>query len=97
MSIRIEVDTKLVDERRGTGKNGKPYCIREQDAYAHVLGEDGKPGKYPVKCRVGLEEEQPPYEPGFYQIDPRSVMVGDFHRLSFGRVRLIPEKPVSVK
>ncbi len=91
--IRIEVDSKSVDERSGTSQKGKPYLIREQGAYAHVLGEDGKPGKYPVRCRIGLEEKQAPYEPGFYRIDPRCVLVGDFDRVAFGRLRLLPEGP----
>ena len=90
--IRIEVDSITVEERRGTGKNGKPYCIREQGAYAHVLDEHGRAGKYPVRCKLNLDEEQAPFAPGDYQIDPRSLMVGDFDRVTVGRLRIVPLK-----
>jgi len=89
--IKVEIDSKSIDERSGTSQKGKPYLIREQIAYAHTLGEDGKPGKYPVRCKIGLEEKQAPYEPGFYSIDPRCFIVGDFDRVSIGRLRLIPQ------
>lgn len=89
--IRIEVVSTTVDEKHGTSrKSGKPYAIREQNAYAHVLDESGKPAKYPVQCRIGLEENAPPYTPGMYQLDPRSIFVGEFGRLSIGRLRLVP-------
>ena len=88
--IKIEVVSTLFDEKSGTGKNGKPYVIREQGAYAHVLDEQGKPGKYPVACKLALEGDQPPYQPGFYTFDGRAVFVGDFGRLSLGRVKLTP-------
>ncbi|MEQ1775534.1 MAG: single-stranded DNA-binding protein [Burkholderiales bacterium] len=88
--IKIEIDSKSLDERSGTSAKGKPYLIREQVGYAHILNEDGKPGKYPVRCKIGLEEKQNAYEPGFYSIDPRCMIVGDFDRVAIGRLRLIP-------
>jgi len=87
--IRIEVDSTAVDERGGN-KNGKDWKIREQFAYAHVLDENGKPGKYPVRCRLGLEKDQPAYQPGMYTFDPSAVIVGEFDRLALGRVKLKP-------
>lgn len=96
--IKIEVDSTTFEERSGTTQKGKPYTIREQQAYAHVLEETGKPAKYPVKMRVNLEDTQPPYQPGFYTLDPRCVMVGDFDRLTLGKIRLVPIKdPAPVK
>lgn len=89
--IRVEIVSPAFDERSGE-KNGKAWTIREQEGYAHVLGQDGKPQKYPVLCSVPLEKDQPPYQPGFYQLDPRSVMVGEYKRLAFGRVKLLPLK-----
>jgi len=89
--IKIEVDSTTVDERSGV-KNGKPWTIREQAAYAHVLGDDGKAGKYPVRCRLSLEDKQAAYAPGMYTFDARAVIVGDFDRLGLGRVKLVPFK-----
>jgi len=90
--IKIEVASTTFNEKHGTSGKGKPYSIKEQDAYAHVLGEDGKAAKYPVACKLPLEPDQVPYPLGFYTIDPRAVFVGDFGRLGLGRVRLTPIK-----
>lgn len=89
--IRIEVadDTK-VHTKSGTSKNGKGYTIHEQTAYAHVLDEEGRPAKYPVPCRLPVEDEAKPYKQGFYTLDPRSIFVGDYGRLEVGRARLAP-------
>lgn len=87
--IKIEVESSTVDERSGV-KNGKPWTIREQGAYAHILDEFGKPGKYPVRCRLGLEDKAPAYQPGMYTFDARAIIVGDFDRLGLGRVKLVP-------
>jgi len=88
--IRIEVDSTNVITKRGTSAKGKAYAITEQRAYAHVLGDDGKPGKYPVAFKLGLEEGQEPYSVGMYTVDPRCIMVGDFDALTLGRVKLTP-------
>lgn len=88
--ITIEVEKASFDEKSGTTKNGKPYSIREQECYAHVLDRDtGKARKYPVKTRVMLDKDAAPYQPGMYTIDPASVQVGDFDALSFQRIRLV--------
>jgi len=88
--IRIEIVSSHVEEKSGN-KNGKDWKIREQGAWAHLLGEDGNPQKYPVSCSIQLERDAPAYQPGFYTLDPRSLYVGDFRRLEIGRVRLMPE------
>jgi hypothetical protein len=90
--IRIEIDSTTVEERKGTSAKGKPYLIREQSAYAHVLDEKGKPGKYPVRTRISLDDGQEPYAAGNYTFDARAVIVGDFDRLTLGRVKLVPLK-----
>ncbi len=88
--IRIEIVSTEVDEKSGN-KNGKDWRIREQEAYAHLIGQDGKPGKYPVACSIQLDKDAPAYQPGFYTLDPRSLYVGDFRRLELGRLRLTPD------
>ena len=88
--IRIEVVNTTVDERSGN-KNGKNWLIREQAGYAHLLDDHSKPLKYPVACSIPLEKDAPPYQPGFYTLDLRSVYVGDFRRLELGRVKLVSD------
>jgi len=88
--IRIEVDSIEVTEQKGTTSKGKPYNIRKQGAYAFVLGPDGKEAKYPVRMVVNLEQEQKPYPVGFYTLDPKCIVVGDFDQLAFGRLALRP-------
>lgn len=88
--IRIEVVSTTVDERHGS-KDGRAWTIREQAAYAHLLDENGRPHKYPGACSIPLDRDAPAYAPGFYNLDLRSVYVGDFRRLELGRVKLVPE------
>lgn len=95
--IRIEVESTSVDERHGISAKNKPWTMREQKVYAHVLEESGKPAKYPVKCKVLLEENQSPYQPGFYTIDPRSIQVGEYEALGFERMKLVPAAPAVAK
>ena len=44
--IRIEIVSSHVEEKSGN-KNGKDWRIREQGAWAHLLGEDGKFAEIP--------------------------------------------------
>jgi len=85
--IRIEATAKVIT-KAGTSKAGKPYSIREQVCYAHLLDDDGKPGKYPQLCHLSLSDDQDAYAPGDYMLDPRSVIVGDFHALGLKRIAL---------
>ena len=94
--IRIEIVSTHIEEKSGN-KNGKDWRIREQGAWAHLLGEDGNAQKYPVACSIQLEKDMLPYQPGFYVLDPRSIYVGDFRRLEVGRLRLLPEASAARK
>jgi hypothetical protein len=89
--LKIEVKSPLVTVKSGvSAKSGKPYSIREQEAYAHVFGKDGKLQAYPVRMQVMLEQEDPPYAPGIYQLDPSCIYVDRFGGLAIARPRLIP-------
>jgi hypothetical protein len=88
--IRIEVDSTVTTSRSGRTPKGKDWTMVEQRAYAHVLGEDGKPAKYPVGFKLTLDKDQPAYPVGMYSLDPRSVVVGDFDALGLDRVKLVP-------
>lgn len=79
--IKVEVSTMKVEERSGTGKSGKPYHMRMQEAFLHVLDKDGKPQKYPVRFELPLNTDQPPYAQGDYTLDAASFSVGDFGRV----------------
>lgn len=89
MSIRVEVVDGQVEDVTGE-KNGKSYHIRKQTAFAYIPTDMGKLPKYPTQISVALDRDAPPYTPGFYQVDPRSFMVGDFMSLKLGRIKLSP-------
>jgi len=92
MAIKIEIKSTQFDERNGVSqKSGKPYSMRTQTGFAHVLDRDGKPEAYPIKCEIPLDTDQPPFQPGMYVVDDRSFMVGDYNRLAIGRLRLTPQ------
>lgn len=89
--IKIEIESPDVSTKSGTSaKSGKPYMIREQEAWAYLATEEGKPQKHPVAMKLTLEDDQAPYPAGAYVLHPSSVYVAQFGRLSVGRVRLTP-------
>lgn len=82
--MKIIIKSEVVNTNSGTSRNGKSYSIREQNAAL----DNG--GDFPHPFRIQLEDKQPAYAPGEYQLDPQSIYVGDFQRLSIGRVKLLP-------
>ena len=88
--IKIEISNASFDEKRGvSARTGKPYSIREQEAWAYLTDRDGKPQPHPQKIKVTLADNESPYNPGLYQLDPSSIFVGDFAQLNI-RARLRP-------
>lgn len=89
--IKIEVATRVIDTKNGTSaKSGKPYSIREQEAWAFFVGRDGKPNPHPSKIKLTLDDEQKDaYELGVYQLDPASLYADRFGQVSI-RARLRP-------
>lgn len=93
MSIRIEVKSPVVVENSGTAKaSGKPYTIRKQTAWAHVVDQDGKPYEYPARIELQLDNDQSPFAVGLYTIAPSSFFVGDYDKLAMRRLVLQPLK-----
>lgn len=90
MSIRIEITEAHIDHRQQTAKNGKVYDFFTQTGYAFIPDAMGKPPKYPQRIEIGHDKDSPAYQPGFYTLDPRSFFVGDFNKLSIGRMKLSP-------
>jgi len=88
--IRFEIKSTDLRQISGTStKSGKPYSIREQEAWAFLYGRDGKPQPYPQRVSLSLGDDQQPYEPGLYYLDPSSIYVGDFGKLMLGRPVLV--------
>jgi len=78
--MKIEVKNSEVKVKSGNAKRtGRPYTIREQEAYLHVPG-----AAYPERCVLNLEDDQEPYAPGIYETS-NELYVGDFGRLSVSR------------
>lgn len=89
--IRIEIETAEVMTKSGVAAaTGKPYTIREQNAWAYLVGQDGKPNKHPEAMKITLERDQPPYAVGAYTLDSGALYVAQFGKLSIGRIRLNP-------
>lgn len=86
--LKVQVETAVFDLKQGTSaKTGKPYSIREQEAWLFGYGRDGKPQPHPQKIKLTLDDDQQPYEIGMYQIDPSSLYVDRFGQVAI-RVRL---------
>jgi len=86
--LKVQVETTMVDLNQGTSaKTGRPYSIREQEAWMFCYGRDGKPQPFPQKIKLTLDDDQQPYASGTYQIDPASLYVDRFGQVAI-RVRL---------
>jgi len=96
--LKIQVETLVVDSKNGTSaKTGKPYSIREQEAWAFTYDRDGKPHPHPQRIRLTLDDEQPqPYPIGAYQLDPASLYVDRFGQIAI-RARLRPMVQAATK
>lgn len=89
--MKIEVKNSDVRVKSGvSAKTGKSYSMREQDAYLHTYGRDGKPNAYPERIVLTLEDNQDPYAPGTYSLCPTSIYVG-----SYGSVNIRPRLVVA--
>lgn len=86
--LKVSVETEVVDVRRGvSAKTGKPYEIREQEAWMFGFGRDGQPQKHPQKIKLTLDDDQKPYGLGGYILDPASIYVDRFGQVAI-RARL---------
>ena len=79
--LKITITSTAVHTKSGIGKNGRPYEIREQSAWIHLVGEDGKPQPYPTGMMLMLEKQQPPYGVGDYILHLSSIQSGRFGSL----------------
>jgi hypothetical protein len=82
--MKIEVTSTAVEVKTGTNGRG-PWEIREQTAYFFKNADD----KYPQETVVTLDKNQPPYPPGFYEIDESSFFIGRYRQFNC-RLKLKP-------
>lgn len=88
--LKIQVETTVIDTKTGTSaKTGKPYCIREQEAWMFGHDRDGKPHPHPQRIRLTLDDDQQPYSVGNYTLCPSSIYVDRFNQIAI-RARLRP-------
>lgn len=86
--LKVEVQTQVVDVKNGTSaKTGKPYSIREQEAWCYFYDKDGKPYPHPQKIKLTLDDDQQPYPLGNYIFDLNSLYADRFGQVAI-RARL---------
>jgi hypothetical protein len=88
--IRIEVKGTEVSTRNGFRKDGSPWSMRTQEAYAFTFDANGRERPYPERISLQLDDDQAPYNVGLYNLLPMSIYVGEFGRLMCGRPQLSP-------
>ncbi len=88
--MKIEVKSTAVSVRNGTSATtGKPWEIREQQAYAHCTDRDGNPEAYPQRITINLRDGAQPFPLGEYTLGDASFYVGQYGRLSIGAPVLV--------
>lgn len=79
MNLKITIASTAIHTKSGvSSKTGKPYEIREQEAWAHFIGPDAKPQAFPTKIMLMLEAQQVPHAIGDYLLHPCSIQPGRF-------------------
>lgn len=69
--MKVEIKSSEIETRSGQGKTG-PYTIRKQSGYL----DTGK--AYPVEVRIRLDDQQPAFAPGTYEIGPECFYVAQY-------------------
>jgi len=82
-NLRIKVTSTDIEIKSGTNARG-PWEIREQEAYMFKSGDE-----FPEKIILALDTNMPPYDPGMYELDEKSIYVGKFKQPQL-RMRLHP-------
>lgn len=88
--IEIQPNAEVRTQSGTSSRSGKPYSINKQEAWMHN-GRD----PYPTKINITLQTNATPYAPGMYEINlAESVMVDRYGEPTFGRLTLVPARPV---
>jgi len=83
--MKVEIKSTQTTEKSGTSAKGRPYSIREQEAWCTLDGEYRR-------LRVGLEDGAAPYAVGQYQVAESSFAINQYGSLEVARVRLVAVK-----
>ena len=73
-------------------RNGKPALHFNEQTAAIETGEE-----FPRPFKITLDENQKPYAPGYYYVDPASFVVNKYDGLELGRrikLSAMPSPPV---
>lgn len=90
--LKIDIVDVSVNERSGTNERGA-WHSREQTAWVHLFERSGQPQPHPQRLVIRLDDGQPPYPVGKYELSPQSFYLGDFASL-----RVFPRlKPLAVQ
>lgn len=82
--IEIFKDNEVLDVREGVSpKTNKPWKQITQIGYAH-LG-----AKFPLQCKIRIQDGQPPYTAGKYRLAVNSFTVGQFGDIELGREMIL--------
>lgn len=81
MALKIEM-TADVESRSGT-KDGRNWNSNKQVGYVTLPSL-----RYPARFLLELDRDQVPYAPGQYEIDDTSFFVGQYDKLTIGRLKL---------
>ena len=85
--LRISIESSDVVEKNGTKKDGSPFSLRLQEAWAY-LGL-----AHPQRIELPIWKEDVPYEVGEYTLDPASFQVSRYGNLEFKRsIKLVKTK-----
>lgn len=88
--IKVQIESTAVETKQGTSqRTGKPYAIREQEAWGYFTDPEGKPHPHPQRIRITLGDEQQPYATGLYIIAPESMYPDRFGQVTV-RAKLRP-------
>jgi len=86
--LHIEIASEDIELIEGNSKKtGKPYSIRKQQAWVFLPGD-----KYPTEIGLNLEEDQPAFPNGMYELHATSAYVDRYKNLQLGNIKLTPRK-----
>ena len=74
---KIEILSETLENVSGTAKSGKPFSFNKQTAYLH-----SEKVPYPEKTELIINDGQPPYTPGIYELHEDSIVLDRNGRLS---------------
>lgn len=92
--LKITITSTAVHTKSGIGKNGRPYEIREQAAWIHLVAPDGKTDPYPTTMMIMLDKQAAPFPLGDYQLHLSSVQSGRFGSLQIKPMLVPLHQPV---